>query len=67
MKTKIEVEGMHCKSCEMLLKDSLEEIKGVKKAKANRMKKEIEVEYDESQVTIAAIKLAIMKEGYDVK
>ena len=57
---------MHCKSCEMLLKDTLEEIKGVKKAKTDYAKKKIEIEYDEKQTTLAAIKLAVMKEGYDV-
>lgn len=65
MKQKIRVKGMHCKSCETLIADSLEEM-GVK-AKADHKKGEVEVTYDESKVSINSIKTAIAKEGYKVE
>ncbi|MFH1210421.1 MAG: heavy-metal-associated domain-containing protein [archaeon] len=67
MKAKIEVKGMHCTSCEVLLTDSLQEIAGVNKVKVDHKKGEVEVDFDESKVNIGAIKLAIIKEGYNVK
>jgi copper chaperone CopZ len=60
----IKVEGMHCRSCEMLLTDVLSEIKNVHKVSAD---------YRKGTVTIAAepgaleeAKKAIAKEGYKV-
>ena len=63
MKAKINVKGMHCKSCEVLLTDSLEEI-GVK-AKVSASKGLVEVEYDDTKVSLEKIKSAIKKEGYE--
>ncbi len=56
---------MHCKSCEILIKDSLEETKGIKKVNIN---KEIAtIEFDESQISENNIKKIIEKEGYKVE
>ena len=64
MKTKLNVKGMHCKSCEMLLKDALEDI-GVQ-ATANAKTGEVTVEYDDAKTDLATIKKIIKKEGYDI-
>lgn len=66
MKTTLDVKGMHCKSCEVLLTDSLQEIQGVKKVKVDHKKGRLEVDFDENKVNIEAIKLIIIKEGYNV-
>ena len=34
-KTEIQIKGMHCSSCELLVEDELLEVSGVKSAKVN--------------------------------
>jgi len=63
-KTVIKVEGMHCRSCEALPKDGLEEAKGVRKAQASHMSGMVAVEYDENDIGLDAIRAMIRKEGY---
>ena len=63
MKKVFKTTGMHCKSCEMLLTDSISELKGVEKVKANYSKNEIEVEF-EAPANEKEIVKAIEKEGY---
>ena len=55
---------MHCKSCEVLLKESLEEIPGVDVLKADYKKGFLEVESTKEK--IEQIKDVIKKEGYSV-
>lgn len=38
------VEGMHCKSCEILIEDSLENMEGIKKAEVNLAKNRLEID-----------------------
>lgn len=64
MKTAIlEIKGMHCKSCEILIEDILNEL-GVKDLlfKSNKLT----VSFDENKLTLNQIKEAIRKEGYGV-
>ena len=62
MKTeKFKVGGMHCKSCEMLIKDSLEEL-GVKDISFE--KEIITITFDETKTSLEDIKKVIGKEGY---
>ncbi len=65
--TTFDVKGMHCKSCEMLIKESLEDMPGIKRAEASHSKGKVKVEYDENILKEADIKQLIQKEGYDVK
>lgn len=64
MKKEIKVQGMHCKSCEMLLKDAIEE-KGLKVIRIDHKSGTIEVEIEESEKINQAIN-AIESEGYKV-
>ena len=66
MKTKLNVKGMHCKSCEMLISEGVSEVKGVKSVKADHKKGFAEVDYDDKVSKLDAIKEAIKKEGYEV-
>ena len=63
-KITLNVKGMHCPSCEILLKDSLEELEGVSNAKADSKSGIVEVDFDESKTDIDKIKSVIIKEGY---
>ena len=65
-KLSLTVNGMHCKSCEILIKDVLEETPGVKEAIVSEKSKNVKVEYDESKINEKKIKELIKKEGYEV-
>lgn len=65
-KAKISIDGMHCRSCETLIKDSLEETDGVSKAEVSHRKGIAIVEYDEKRLGLSQIKEIISKEGYKV-
>ena len=64
MKLQLSIKGMHCKSCEILIQESLEEL-GVK-AKADHKKGLVNIEFDESKTTKEQIIQAIAKEGYTI-
>ncbi len=63
-KITLNVKGMHCPSCEVLVKDSLEELEGIGRAKADSKSGIVEVDFDESKTSINKIKSIINKEGY---
>jgi copper chaperone CopZ len=65
-KLKLVVEGMHCKSCEMLIADSLMDL-GASKVEASSQKNEVIVEFEKSKITADRIIKAIEKEEYKVK
>lgn len=62
----LKVGGMHCSSCEMLLKDALGEIGGVKDVSASRSAGTVSVEFDRNIVAEASLVRAIEQEGYSV-
>lgn len=67
MRIKLKTKGMHCPSCEILVKDSLEDLKGVNNAKAEHKSGIVEVDFDESKTDKNKIKSIIEKEGYEVE
>ena len=66
IKAKIKTRGMHCQSCEMLIKDALNDLDGVKKAEVSFKTGIVSVELDDSKVSIDEIKRVIRNEGYEV-
>lgn len=62
---KLNVSGMHCRSCEMLIKDALEEIKGVKDVEANHSQGTVRLLHEDN-VRLDEIKKTIEREGYKV-
>jgi copper chaperone CopZ len=66
-KATIKINGMHCSSCEMLIKDALDETEGVTKADVSNTRGAAIIFYDENKVTEDQLKLIIKKEGYEVK
>ena len=64
---KIKTKGMHCTSCETLVKDALEELKGVNKAEASFKSGIIAVDFDDKKTTKDEIMAVIKLEGYKIK
>jgi len=62
----VNVKSMHCKSCEMLIKESLEESDGVKNVEVSHEKGTAKVVFDESKINEEKIKRIINNEGYEV-
>lgn len=60
------VKGMHCPSCETRIKDSLEELKGVKSAAASLKTGKVVVEFDEKKTDDRAIRKVICGMDYAV-
>jgi copper chaperone CopZ len=65
-KITIDVSGMHCKSCEMLIKDALEDEVGVKNVDASHEKGTVIIEFDEKHVNVNKLKSIIKEEGFEV-
>ena len=64
MEKNIKVKGMHCNSCELLIKDSLNDL-GVK-AYVNYKKGVVLVSFDPEKVSIEKIYKSIEENGYKV-
>ena len=65
--TTIKTKGMHCTSCERVIEKAIMTIEGVKKVKADYVKEETKVEFDENITSLDKILDAIKKEGYAAK
>ena len=63
---KLNVNGMHCGSCEMLVKDELSEIDGVKEVNASFHNGTVTIKY-EGKLDLGRVKKAISGLGYKVK
>lgn len=61
----LQVEGMSCGHCVKAVEGALEEIGAA--GKVDLASKSVAVAFDESKVTLDAIKAAIEDQGYDVK
>jgi copper chaperone CopZ len=57
---------MHCTACVMRLEGLEDDLPGVKRINASYQKQQLEVEYDEKQLTAAQIVGAIQRLGYTV-
>jgi len=66
MKAEIHVSGLRCSGCDMLVQESLEEMEGVEKVKASHETGVVEIEFDASKVSVAALKAVIEDQGYQV-
>lgn len=65
MKTiKLKVSGMHCQSCEALIKDVLEETKGIFTASADMKKKKVNVIFNDKKVSAEQIRKMVEELGY---
>ena len=62
----LKIKGMHCKSCVMLINDSLSDVKGVKSSDVNLETNSAKISYDEKLVKEKDLISVIEKEGYKV-
>lgn len=62
----IKVEGMSCGHCELSVQEEIEELDGVRSAKADHEKGIVEVAYEEGRVTDTQFKEAVEEAGYTV-
>ncbi|MEF2966333.1 copper chaperone CopZ [Paenibacillus sp. M1] len=60
----LQVEGMSCNHCVKAVEGAVKEIGA--SAKVDLASKSVAVSYDESKLTVEAIKEAIEEQGYDV-
>ena len=58
------VPDMHCSACVMRLEGIEDELKGIQRITASYRKQQMEVEYDDTQVTEQQIIAAAQKHGY---
>tara|TARA_Y100000310_G_scaffold321029_1_gene378110 strand:- start:5812 stop:6015 length:204 start_codon:yes stop_codon:yes gene_type:complete len=66
VKIEIKTKGMHCTSCEILVKDSLMEA-GVDKVEASYKSGIISVDFDENKISKEDIIKIIKLEGYEIE
>ncbi len=67
MKNELQVSGMRCGGCELLVKEALEEVEGVNEAEASHLKGTVIVDYEPERVSIALIVTVIEEQGFQVK
>lgn len=65
MEKTLRVSGMHCRSCEMLISDSVSEIKGVERVSADGGSGLVKVSIEDESL-LDQVKKVIEKEGYKV-
>jgi len=66
VKKTLNVQGMTCGHCKMAVEGALKKLDGVSNAEVNLEAANVEVTYDESKVTVEAMKEAIEDQGYEV-
>lgn len=64
--TKLNISGMHCASCALLIKRSLESVPGVIGAQVNYATKKATIQSDPSQVSDSDLNQAVISAGYSV-
>ncbi len=63
----IPVKGMFCANCEKTIKNAVKELNGVKSVSASFKNEQVWVNFDDSKVTLDAIKDKIKEAGYETK
>jgi len=63
-KRKLSVKGMHCKSCEMVITDSVMKMDGVSRFRVDYSKGKGEVEFDPQKTDAEKIMQAVREKGY---
>jgi copper chaperone len=66
-KVTLNVEGMSCGHCVKAVESSVGGLNGVASVKVDLENKTVDVEFNQGEVTLEAIKETIDDQGYDVK
>jgi len=67
MKNELQVSGMSCGGCELLVKEALEEQVGVRQVKASYLNSVVAVDYDPEMISMATIRDVIEQQGFRVQ
>ena len=63
---KLRVDGMSCGHCEIAIQNAVHKLPGIKKVKASKRKKDVDVQYDDTLLSLNQIVCAINYTGYCV-
>ncbi|MBB5355278.1 copper chaperone [Anoxybacillus mongoliensis] len=63
----LQVQGMTCGHCKAAVTNALQELDGVSRVEVHLQEGTVDVEYDETKVSVDKLKEAIEEQGYDVK
>jgi copper chaperone len=63
----LQVQGMTCGHCKAAVTSALQELDGVKNVEVHLQEGTVDVDYDETKVSLEKLKEAIEEQGYDVK
>jgi copper chaperone CopZ len=66
LKILFHVKNMHCGNCAMILEGLEDELPGISKISASYHKQQLDVEFDESQLSADEIIQAARQKGYDL-
>jgi len=64
-KIQLKIKGMHCVSCENLIKESILELNGVKDAKVDYTTEKATIEFDNTKTDVRNILKTIKNLGYE--
>ena len=67
MKKELQVTGMNCSSCELLVTEALEDLEGVIDVNASHLKGIVSVDFDPNMVAISTIASVIEEQGFKIK
>lgn len=62
----LQIEGMECPNCSMILESIEDSLAGIKKAEASYHKAQLTLEYNESELSINQIAAEVKRLGYNV-
>ncbi len=63
--TTLTIPGIHCDHCQSAIEGALVDLEGVRSARVSVPDRTVEVDYDESTVSLEDIQDAIIHQGYD--
>jgi len=62
---KLKVNGMHCQSCEVFIRETLQDIEGIFTASADLKKKKVSVLFNDDKISTEQIRKTIEDMGYN--
>ena len=65
-KTNLDIEGMHCGSCALLIEHTLKDIKWIQQANVNFSAEKATITFDEEKIQLTEIQETIKHLGYNV-
>jgi len=67
MKNELQVSGMSCGGCQLLVKEALEDQDGVTQVEASYLNGVVAVDYDPDMISMATIRAVIEQQGFRVQ